>query len=737
MRTAGLVSRIHCVSLVLIWLTASTLLASVFSDIPATTNLNDPNPVGSDFWKESDEMESHDPALSTEGLTNLNGQVLPLLTRVDEILQMKREEAGRGYPVKIQGVVTCVVEEHNAFIVQDATRAVFVVNSPHAGTLPQMGELLEVEGKTDKGSFAPLIRMSRSVKLGVENLPDPVQPTWDQLMNGSLDDQRVEIRGVVESFVAQPKGYPNGWSRMTVRTLGGTLLTDLRVASTNVDDLEHYEDAIVRLRGCLFVVLDARARQLELGHIRMIVNDVRVEQPPPADVFSAPTKKADELMIFDSQANAFQRVKVSGQIIYMRGSDYFMTDGSNGVRFTTRRPVKLHTCDLVDVVGYPELSGGAPLLRQAVARKTGHASWPKPRELLPDDLPNAAYDSTRVRIEGLLVSSRRSATNQVLEIETGSWRFLARLNATNQFVGSLRIGSKLALVGMYATQGGIRSPGDVAPFDLQLRVPTDIEVLSQPSWWTLQRLLVIVGLLACLLAVTALWITQLHRQVEERTVELEAQIKNRQRVEHQREMEQERARIAQDLHDELGSGITEIGMLVDRAKSASAPDEKRNQHLDQMGGRAREMVTALDEIVWAMNPMHDSLASLVSYFCLYAERFLGLANVTWRLEGPSGVVDQVMDSRQRHQLFLVFKEALNNVVRHSNASEVRLGIRMEQGELLFSIADNGRGLPSQTCSGDMDGLSNMRTRIEKLGGRFEINGEPGKGTRLRFRVPAK
>src|SRR5208282_358534 len=191
-----------------------------------------------------------------------------------------------------------------------------------------------------------------------------------------------------------------------------------------------------------------------------------------------------------------------------------------------------------------------------------------------------------------------------------------------------------------------------------------------------------------------LWITQLHRQVEKRTTELEIQIQNRQRVEHQRTMEQERARIAHDLHDELGSGITELGMLAARAKSASAPDEKRNEYLGQAGDKAREMVAALDEIVWAMNPAHDSLASLVSYFCLYADRFLGLANITCRLEGPAGLADRVVDSRHRHQIFLAFKEALNNVVRHSGATEVRLGIQAEPGELQLVIADNGRGLPS-------------------------------------------
>jgi signal transduction histidine kinase len=516
------------------------------------------------------------------------------------------------------------------------------------------------------------------------------------------------------------------------------LWVDLWLVGTNFENLEHYEDAVVRLRGCLFVAWNAAAHQLEVGHIRMHVDSIMVDQPALADEFSAPAKRAAELTLFDPQASAFQRVKVSGQILHMKGRDYFMMDGTNGVRFTLRRAVELHTGDQAEVVGYPELSGAAPLLGRAVARKTGHASLPEPRNLSADDLPSAIYDSIRVRIEGWLVSSRATSTNRVLEIQAGSWRFLARVNVKKVSPPLPRIGSRLALVGVYVAQGGNRALGDdAAPFDLLVHSPADIEVLSQPSWWTLQRLLVTVGVLTCVLTVMVLWITQLHRQVEKRTAEVETQIQNRQRVEHQREMEQERARIAHDLHDELGSGITEIGMLAARAKSASAPDEKRSRYLDQMGGKAREMVTALDEIVWAMNPAHDSLASLVSYFCLYADRFLGLASVTWRLEGPPASVELAVDSRHRHQLFLVFKEALTNVVRHSGATEVRLGIQVEQGELRLIIADNGRGVPLNARTEEMDGVNNMRSRIEKLGGRFEIAGEAGKGTTVRFHVPSK
>ena len=385
-------------------------------------------------------------------------------------------------------------------------------------------------------------------------------------------------------------------------------------------------------------------------------------------------------MRFDPAFDTSHRVKVSGQIVCVRGPDYFMMDGADGMRFHATQPLGLEAGDLVEVVGFPELSGAAPVLRGAVARKTGRAALPQPKGLSPEDLVDPTHDATRVRVEGRLASLRQTQTNQVLEIQAGSWRFLARLNVNDVSARPLQVGSRLELVGVYCAQGGYAALGrDVAAVDLLLNSPADITVLAAPSWWTLPKLLVVVGTLGCVLAAMVLWNTQLRRQVEQRTAELGAQIQQRQRLEHQQAMEQERARIAQDLHDELGAGMTEISMLAARAKFPSAPEEKRAVYLEQMGGKARAMVAALDEIVWAMNPKHDSVASLVSYFCLYAERFLGLANIAWRLEAPPEPPNHPVKSGPRHELFLAFKEALTNIVRHSNATEVRLGFQLENG----------------------------------------------------------
>ena len=154
-----------------------------------------------------------------------------------------------------------------------------------------------------------------------------------------------------------------------------------------------------------------------------------------------------------------------------------------------------------------------------------------------------------------------------------------------------------------------------------------------------------------------------------------------------------------------------------------------------MSDKAREMVLALDEIVWAMNPTHDSMASLISYFSLYADRFLGLANINWRLEGPFGANDLTVDARHRHQLFLAFKEALTNVVHHSGATEVRFGIHAQNGHIQLTIADSGRGLRQSDRTEQMDGITNMRHRIENLGGRFEVESSAGQGTVVRFFLP--
>lgn len=670
------------------------------------------------------EIELLDSAPATTENTETNGTALPLLTTATEVHRLKSEEAQRAYPVKIRGVVTSTLPEHEAFTIQDTTHGIYVIDvSESRSDTPRIGDYVEVAGVSDPGQFAPVVDASHVRIVGQGSMPEPVHPTWQQLINGSLDAQYVEIQAILTSV------QTNG---VMLRTADGTIQTDIRVADGEPQDLARYEDALIRVRGCLFATWDYVTRRVKVGEIRINGGDIAVDQPAPDDLFSTPAKTASELLLFDPQASVFQRVKVSGQIVHIQEPEYFMMDGNNGVRFILKHPSDLQVGDVVDAVGFPELSTASPVLREAVVRKRSHAALPQPRLLEAGDLTRADLDSTRVKIKAVLVDQRTTPSEQALEMRVGLRSFLARLTGRNHTVLDIPAGSKLELTGTYASQGVNQG---VASFELLIDSPPDVVVLARPPWWTLQKLLIILGALACVLAVTVLWITQLHREVAQRTAELEVQIQQRQRVEQEHAMEQERGRIAQDLHDELGSSLTEISMLGVRAQAASTPSEKRGAYLQQMSDKARQMVTALDEIVWAMNPTHNSVASMVSYFSIYAERFLGLANITWVLDGPFEADHYALDSRHRHQLFLAFKEALTNVVRHARATEVRLNIQMKQNQIRLTISDNGRGWAEGDHTEEMDGVTNMKTRLQKLGGRFEIRSKAGAGTVVRFDVP--
>jgi signal transduction histidine kinase/ligand-binding sensor domain-containing protein len=208
-------------------------------------------------------------------------------------------------------------------------------------------------------------------------------------------------------------------------------------------------------------------------------------------------------------------------------------------------------------------------------------------------------------------------------------------------------------------------------------------------------------------------------------------------VQRARLIEQERARIAHDLHDDLGSGLTEIHTTSALGLDPSVPAHEANEYFREISQRAREMVMALDEIVWAVNPKNDNLGSLANYFCHYTEQFLRSTNIGCRFDVASALPALPLASNQRHSLFLALKEALNNAVRHSGARSVTLGIRVDAGSMCIEVSDDGRGFDPGMARPGADGLASLRMRLENLGGRCEITSQSGAGTRVQFILPLR
>ena len=212
------------------------------------------------------------------------------------------------------------------------------------------------------------------------------------------------------------------------------------------------------------------------------------------------------------------------------------------------------------------------------------------------------------------------------------------------------------------------------------------------------------------------------------------------KLKQQHALEQERDRIAKDIHDDLGAGLTQI--LLQSALAQRTPPEQIQTHLTQISTTAHELVGAMDEIVWAINPENDTLDGLVTYTGKYVQEYAGQAGLRCRLELPAQLPTVNLTAEARHNLFLAVKEALNNIVKHARATEVGFLLKLQPTGFTFIIRDNGcgflPGLPPVASASNRiaagNGLRNLAQRLEKIGGECVIHSESEKGTEVRLTV---
>jgi signal transduction histidine kinase len=218
------------------------------------------------------------------------------------------------------------------------------------------------------------------------------------------------------------------------------------------------------------------------------------------------------------------------------------------------------------------------------------------------------------------------------------------------------------------------------------------------------------------------------------------------RIERQRDIEHERARISQDIHDDLGAHLTRITMLSESARGQLDSPAQTVAELNQIYDTARELTRSMDEIVWAVNPKHDTLESLTSYLEKFAQDLLATAGIRCRLDMPEQFPSWRLTAEVRHNVFLAFKAALHNVVRHARASEVRIVLMLGNPSFELTIADDGcgftrhhEGKPTDSIDrfSSGNGLENMYRRLHEIGGDCEIQTAPGRGTKVIFTLPRK
>jgi signal transduction histidine kinase len=199
-------------------------------------------------------------------------------------------------------------------------------------------------------------------------------------------------------------------------------------------------------------------------------------------------------------------------------------------------------------------------------------------------------------------------------------------------------------------------------------------------------------------------------------------------------LERERARISQDMHDDIGAGLTRIAMISEAKVKIPDQGRENKERMSKVATTAREMIARLNVIVWALNPKYDTLDSLVAYSRRYFGEYLDNSGIRFNMELPEVIPELSITPDFRRNAFYALQEAIHNAVKHGACSEIKVGLKFSRQKMEITITDNGKGFDQNQTGTHGNGLLNMKKRAEDLGGSFGIQSSPGRGTRVLFLV---
>ncbi len=462
-----------------------------------------------------------------------------VLTRIIDVHSLPAGRAAEAYPVSVEGIVTQTMPEWNGFALQDSTDAVYVSVVAAHPVLPSIGQRVEVRGHTDAGNFAPLIRGDAIRILGPGSFPKPAHIDWKTLSSGACDNDYVEVEGVVRS--ASPVQPPRWrWPATEIHIdLGGNLVWAYVRDATNLKTAE-LPGSSVRVRGTCLVLSNAR-RQFERNALLVAnASGVDIVEPALRDPFSLPLSSLNHLFAFRPGVLVSQpgvgaqlhRVRINGTVTGVDGTRLFLQEGDYAlqVRTATRSAVRVGQC--LDVVGFPAPGPYSSLLEDAIFRPCS-----SPQPVVPIDVKAANIlsrtqdnrpalpDATLIRVAATVLDVSRSAQDQVLTLEDGDSVFAARLHRQRGAPVTLAIpeGSRVTLTGVCLIQ--VDESAVPRAFELLLRSPDDVHIVSRPSWLTRSVALKSAAILLIAALSGVLWIVFLRRRVRAQTATIEEQLR--------------------------------------------------------------------------------------------------------------------------------------------------------------------------------------------------------------------
>ncbi|MGA2435433.1 MAG: hypothetical protein ABSG25_09120, partial [Bryobacteraceae bacterium] len=406
---------------------------------------------------------------------------LPVLTTTAAVRNLSLDEAKRSWPVRVRAVVTFRDPAWIMTFVQDSTGGIYAALPPNEQFDFRAGDIVDIEGVSGPGGFAPQIEVRGLRVVGNGEMPTPAGVPFEELFSGAEDSQWAEAEGIVQS-VTHDLDHTFVWLSCGVHRF------QLHVfdPSGSLRRLP-LPDAKVRVRGVSGALFNRRRQLIGMKMWVPGPDYVTVLQPALSDSFSAPIRPIDTLLQFDDPKTAGHRVRVQGVVTALRpGSMVFVQGDAGGLLVEMRDPAPLETGDRVDIAGFPTFGSYAPMLRSAVVRRLGRGSPPPPVAVTADDALSGAYDSRLVQMGAQLLDRVTFSAEQVLIVQAGRMVFNAHLmkDRSSAPLAQVRNGSLLQLTGICSVQMNDElTPPVPRSFSLFLRSPEDVAVIAEAPWW--------------------------------------------------------------------------------------------------------------------------------------------------------------------------------------------------------------------------------------------------------------
>ncbi len=443
---------------------------------------------------------------------------LPTLTRTQQVRELSAEQANRGYPVQLRGVIT-FVDDFSLFF-QDASAGIFVSVTGLAHTV-RAGQLVELEGFTECPDFAPQIGKAHVKAVGTAPMPPAKRLDFDQLAATQEDSQWAEVEGVVHAIVHDEVPVPPAVDKslaLQVAISGGELLA--WVPWMPEAEAARLVDSKVRLKGVAGAIFNSTNEWVGARLYVPAPAEFEILERPPADSFSIPATTVSSILRFNPNGSSGHRVRIEGIVTLQRpGKELFVQDATGNIGILTRQATGVRVGERVTVTGFPTIGEYTHILDHGVFDDLQSSGTPVSQVITAKQAMTGEYNAALVKIDGVLIGRSRERADQVLTLQSGPVTFEARLESGPAALDFLREGSHLRLAGVLVTEADETHVSRA--FRILLASPADIAILSQPSWWTLQRLLVLVGCMGVLILGIVIWAGLLSRRVEDQSTSLD------------------------------------------------------------------------------------------------------------------------------------------------------------------------------------------------------------------------